>query len=135
MSDAPRRIVRAWLESLTTGVVELDRDWPGEAPPRITLGEQCPAPDALAPAPGLVTGRAYGYYVNEGKITFVLPLEHGCAVDPLNDTVYLAGDFNGWQAAVGKEAWRLHYQPDPAIFELRTRGRLSTSSSLMSWAA
>lgn len=107
-APAPR-LVRAWLESLSTGVVELDRDWTGRTLPRFTLGEQCAAPGALAPAPGLIAGRAYGYFLNpKGEITFVFPLESGSHVRPERDSVYLAGDFNGWQAAIGAEEWRLH---------------------------
>ena len=108
MSDKAHRIVRAWLESLITGVVELDRDWTSRERPRISIGEQCLAPQALAPAPGLVAGSTYGYFLNqEGQIAFVLPLEHGCDVDSARDKVYLAGDFNDWQVAVGQEEWRM----------------------------
>lgn len=109
MAEAPHRIIRAWLESLNSGIIELDRDWTERRHPRFTLGKHCPSPQGLAPAPGLPAGRVYGYFFDNvaGQITFVLPLEHGCDVDPLKDTVYLAGDFNGWQAAVGKEEWQL----------------------------
>ena len=108
MAAYPHRIVRSWLESLSTGIVELDRDWKEAVLPRFTLGEQCPVPAALAPAPGRVTGRAHGYFLNAGGgITFVYPLEFGCAIDPARDQVYLAGDFNGWQAAIGAEEWRM----------------------------
>src|SRR5688572_25813864 len=115
MVDAPHRIVRAWLESHTTGIIELDRDWTARAHPRFTLGKHCPTPRALAPAPGLPSGRAYGYFFDNahGQVTFVLPLEHGCDVDATRDTVYLAGDFNGWQDAVGKADWRM----EPAELE------------------
>jgi pullulanase/glycogen debranching enzyme len=110
MPAPEHRILRAWLESLSTGIVELDHDWMETEPPHFTLGEQCPAPGALAVAPGLVAGRAYGYFLeSNGGICFVLPLEHGCDVDPAVDTVFLAGDFNGWQDAVGAEKWR--FQP------------------------
>jgi GH15 family glucan-1,4-alpha-glucosidase len=37
--------------------------------------------------------------------------------------------------AVGEQAVRLHDQPDAGIWELRTRARVHTSSSLMCWAA
>lgn len=111
MAEAPHRIVRAWLESLTSGIIELDRDWTGRAPPQFTLGRQCPTPSALRAAPGLPAGRAYGYFFNaDGKICFVLPLEHGCDIDPVQDSVFLAGDFNGWAAAVGDPAWQM--QPE-----------------------
>ena len=37
--------------------------------------------------------------------------------------------------AMGEQAWLLHDQPDAGMWELRTRSRVHTSSSLMSWAA
>ena len=43
----------------------------------------------------------------------MLPLEHGCGVDAARDAVYLAGDFNGWQAAIGAPEWRLQ----PAVLD------------------
>jgi GH15 family glucan-1,4-alpha-glucosidase len=36
---------------------------------------------------------------------------------------------------MGERAWQLHDQPDAGMWELRTRSRVHTSSSLMSWAA
>ena len=36
---------------------------------------------------------------------------------------------------MGEQAWRLHDQPDAGMWELRTRVRVHTSSSLMCWAA
>lgn len=52
---------------------------------------------------------SYRYFVNAaGEMVFALTPTHGSEIDPLRDTVYLAGDFNGWQLAVGQEEWRLH---------------------------
>lgn len=45
-----------------------------------------------------------------------------------------ARDFAGLEA-VGEQAWLLHDQPDAGMWELRTRARVHTSSSLMCWAA
>ncbi|MFO1340980.1 MAG: glycoside hydrolase family 15 protein [Burkholderiaceae bacterium] len=45
-----------------------------------------------------------------------------------------AHDFEQLEAA-GEQAWRLHDQPDAGMWELRTRARVHTSSSLMCWAA
>jgi GH15 family glucan-1,4-alpha-glucosidase len=36
---------------------------------------------------------------------------------------------------MGERAWKLHDQPDAGMWELRTRARVHTSSSLMCWAA
>jgi len=89
-------------------VVELDRDWTSQDWPRFSIGEQCPRAQRPRAAPGLVAGSAYGYFLNaKSEITFLLPLEHGCDIDPARDTVFLAGDFNDWQVAVGQDAWRM----------------------------
>ncbi|HEX2012655.1 MAG TPA: glycoside hydrolase family 15 protein, partial [Roseateles sp.] len=45
-----------------------------------------------------------------------------------------AGDFAMLERA-GEQAWLLHEQPDAGMWELRTRSRIHTSSSLMCWAA
>ncbi|MFZ5526063.1 MAG: glycoside hydrolase family 15 protein [Pseudomonadota bacterium] len=45
-----------------------------------------------------------------------------------------ASDFVALEA-MGEQAWLLHDQPDAGMWELRTRSRVHTSSSLMSWAA
>lgn len=37
--------------------------------------------------------------------------------------------------SMGDQAWLLHDQPDAGMWELRTRARIHTSSSLMCWAA
>ena len=108
MAESPHRIVRAWLESLTTGVVELDRDWTSKVPPRFTLGAQCPSPAGLSADTGLMAACSYRYFVNGvGEMVFALTPERGSAIDLTRDTLYVAGDFNGWQEAVGNESWRL----------------------------
>lgn len=43
-------------------------------------------------------------------------------------------DFNELEA-VGEQAFRLHDQPDAGMWELRTKEKIHTSSSLMCWAA
>lgn len=43
-------------------------------------------------------------------------------------------DFRALEVA-GHRAWELHDQPDAGMWELRTRARVHTSSSLMCWAA
>ncbi len=70
------------------------------------MGSHCPSPGGLAPASMLTTGRAYGYFVRGEDIVFILPDIRRVGVDD-HRTIYLAGDFNGWQLAVGKPEWQL----------------------------
>jgi pullulanase len=109
MAESSHRIVHAWLESLTTGVVELDRDWRGKTPPRFTLGAQCPTPSSLAADRGLMAAVRYRYFVDAttGEFVFALTPEHGTEINPERDTLYVAGEFNGWQEAVGRPEWQL----------------------------
>jgi pullulanase len=107
MAVTPPRIIRAWLESLTTGVVQLDRDWRGTKPPQFSMGGNCPTPGGLAPASMYTVGRAFGYFVRGDQMWFVLPDISRVGLDPSRDEVYLAGEFNGWQAAVGRPEWRM----------------------------
>ncbi len=97
--------IRAWLESPVSGCIEYPADWRDTEVPavRITGGGRSPALVSFERAPRHAAARRYGYFVNEhGQMVF--------ARSPLGvdgQAVYLAGDFNGWQEAVGKEEWRL----------------------------
>jgi pullulanase len=108
VADTPPRLVRAWLDSLTSGVAEFDRDWSADSAPWLKLGEASVDLMEQAPAPSVAVGRAFGYIVSRaGELSFVLPLEQGCQVDPARERLYVGGDFNGWQQAVGNPAWQL----------------------------
>src|SRR5882724_102347 len=107
MAASAHRIVRAWLESLTAGIIELDRDWSGVRAPLFSMGSHLPPPTGLAPASMLTTGRAFGYFVRGGDIIFLLADFQQAGVNDEHGAVYLAGDFNGWQLAVGNPEWQL----------------------------
>jgi|CZKI01.1.fsa_nt_gi pullulanase len=106
MSKNAPRLVRAWLDSLSSGIVEFDRDWGSSAPPAIALSGGVEVV-GFGRAPDLTAAKTYSYFLREAAtLAFALPIKHG-GVDPAADRVYVAGAFNGWQAAVGDEAWRL----------------------------
>jgi pullulanase/glycogen debranching enzyme len=109
MPDSSAKIVRAWLDSTTSGIVEFEQNWAADAPPRLVLGAGAPALAGTEPAPDSAAGREFGYVVDaKGKtLSFVLPLGPACDVDPSVDDVFVAGDFSGWQAAAGKPEWQL----------------------------
>ncbi|MCR6656335.1 MAG: hypothetical protein NVV63_11080 [Opitutus sp.] len=86
--------------------MELDRDWKAARPPQLSFGTQCPAPEGIKPASPLTVGRLYGYYAHGADIAFILPVAQAGA-DGLRDALYVAGDFNGWQEAVGQDEWRM----------------------------
>ncbi len=107
MSQRPKKISRAWLESPAQGVIELLHDWKARhLPPLALAGEARFA--SLQRVPDYVFGRESGYFVNrKNEIYFFIRCERHPDIDPAVETVYLAGDFNGWQDAVGRAEWAL----------------------------
>ncbi len=106
MPTAVPRLVRAWLDSLSSGIVEFDRNWESAAPPAIALSGAVEV-TGFVRAPDIAAAKRYRYFVRPSTtFTFTLPLKRGAGIDPVNDKVYIAGQFNGWQA-VGDEDWRL----------------------------
>lgn len=106
MASREKKIANAWLETPTSGIVELTRDWRARQIPPITLGPKGPTFSTLTKLPDYLFGAESGYFVNrKGEIFFFLGLER--QPELAKEDVYLAGDFNGWQAAVGNEEWRL----------------------------
>ena len=61
----------------------------------------------------------------------------GAAQGFLDHRLFRRGDAADFAAleVMGEQAWRLHDQPDAGIWELRSRARVHTSSTLMCWAA
>jgi pullulanase/glycogen debranching enzyme len=106
MSAREQKIAHAWLESPTRGVVELSRDWRGRHIPPITLGPDGPSFESFTKLPDYCYGAESGYFVNrKGEIFFFLNATRH--PDLASEEVYLAGDFNQWQEAVGRPEWKL----------------------------
>ena len=108
MSMREQRIAHAWLDAPDSGVIELTCDWTDAAMPPLSLGAGGPAFARLTRVPDHLFGCESGFFVNAfHEIFFFLQLAHHPEIDPAKVAVYLAGDFNGWQQAVGNPDWRL----------------------------
>lgn len=107
-TDQAQRIARAWLSSASSGIIELDADWTGDSLPLLAPGDKAFAFTDLGPAaPSLYADEAAYYVDAEGMLVFVLdPAEHSW-VNFGAMPVYVAGDFNGWDQAVGRAEWAL----------------------------
>ena len=97
----------AW-RSHDSGVVSFTRDWTGRRKPELWLGEdQLPVKAIRQLAPEHF-GLYGGYFGKQGRITFVLPVALAKEAD-LGKGIYVAGSFNGWEAAIGDPAWRMEH--------------------------
>jgi pullulanase/glycogen debranching enzyme len=108
MNRHEQRIVQAWLDAPDSGIVELGSDWTDTTLPPLSLSPGGTEFVELARVPDHTFGCESGFFVNAfGEIFFFLQLAHHTEIDPETTAVYLAGDFNGWQNAVGNPDWRL----------------------------
>ena len=108
MNPSKPRIAQAWLESRDGGIIELSRDWTAAAMPPLALVPDGPRLATLERVPDHTFGRESGFFVNgANEIFFFLELARHPDISPAATAVYLAGDFNGWERAVGDAAWRL----------------------------
>jgi pullulanase len=102
------KIAQAWLESPTHGIVELTHDWRARYTPPLSLGPTGPRFATLTKVPDYLFACESGYFANKrGEIFFLLRLDEHPDLAASGASVYVAGDFNGWQHAVGDAAWRL----------------------------
>jgi pullulanase/glycogen debranching enzyme len=110
MPNAAPRLVRAWLDSLSSGIVEFDRNWDQRVAPAIALSGTVEV-TAFGRAPDLAAVQTYRYFQRDtSTFSFGLPVKRGGGVDPARDRVYVTGQFNGWKEAVGNEEWRLRLE-------------------------
>ncbi|MCC5023540.1 MAG: glycoside hydrolase family 1 [Candidatus Synoicihabitans palmerolidicus] len=108
MSHRPNKIVQTWLKTPTSGVVELAHDWRARhAPPlRLTGGLKF---SGLERVRDHSYGKESGYFATRaGRIYFFLPISAHPKPFARRAPVYLAGDFNGWGDAIGRDEWRLN---------------------------
>lgn len=107
MSQRARKVVQAWLDAPNSGVIELVRDWRLREKPDLRLSGGLTF-TGLERVSDLVHGRDYGYFVAApGRVFFVVSVAAHPEIDPLAERLYLAGDFNGWADAAGRDEWEL----------------------------
>ncbi len=108
MNQPDHRILRAWLTSASSGIIELDADWREDLLPLLAPVEKAYQLATLEPADPALYAEEAAYYVNEsGQVVFVLqPADHP-GVDFERTPVFVSGEFNGWTEAIGRPEWQL----------------------------
>jgi len=112
MKTRDLRIASAILDTATSGRIELTGDWHGRGRPHLRLSKEPHQFLELHQVPDYHFGLEAGFFSNrKGHLYFVFdPERYPDLKDWQTTPVYVAGGFNGWQHAVGREEWRL--QPD-----------------------
>jgi pullulanase len=105
--DQDRSILNASWRGLQEGVINFRCDWPSGTRPRLLWGADRLPLLSLRRAPLSDYGNHSGYFVDRDHFSFVLRADRFEDIDLKREEIYVAGDFNGWAAAIGQSAWRL----------------------------
>jgi pullulanase len=110
MSDHAPFLRSAQWETVERGLVELTCDWPHAGHPPLFLDPgQRPLRNLRALSP-YYWGRRSGYCRHGEELVFILWPSHFPSLDWTDEPVYLAGDFNNWGEAMGRDEWRLRHE-------------------------
>jgi pullulanase/glycogen debranching enzyme len=108
MSDSEPRILEAFWETGDRGMAVLRHDWPDDAsmpPLRLDPGNRLLR--LVRRVSPLLFGRRAGFCLNGDELVFLLWPAYYPNLDWEDEVVYVAGDFNDWEKAIGEPEWRL----------------------------
>lgn len=107
-SSESASLERAMWISSNTGIVQLSCDWrDARKMPPLKLKSGV-AIREIVRVPPLIAGITHGYYFNGTDVVFVLhPKLYRNHHLTSESEIFVAGDFNGWQQAIGNPEWRL----------------------------
>lgn len=115
-------VVHVFWESTCSGLVILSADWDAGRGAQLPVGfgPDGGALESMAPLSPEEAGRYCRYFRRRGRWVFRIQSKRYPQLSSGDTRVYLAGDFNNWEKAIGKGAWEL--QPlddtDLAFYEV-----------------
>jgi hypothetical protein len=129
------------MEDYLRWLQDVVRSTPGHVQPLYGIGLEAALPERLLDGPAGYRGmgpvrvgnQAHEHFQHDVYGNIVL----GAAQAFHDHRLMRRADANDFVQLerIGEQAWLLHEQPDAGMWELRTRSRIHTSSSLMCWAA
>ena len=129
------------MEDYLRWLQDVIRSNPGHVQPLYGVGLEAALPERLVSGPAGYRGmgpvrvgnQAFEHFQHDVYGNIVL----GAAQAFHDHRLLRRGDADDFRRLehIGEQAWQLHEQPDAGMWELRTRARVHTSSSLMCWAA
>ena len=108
MSQQRLRISHAFWESNNSGTIILSRPWFASKRPPIQLDPIPEQPMRINRMSARRVGELYRYYAQGDHWFFILRTRRHPKLKKQAVNLYLAGEFNGWEAAIGDSRWQLH---------------------------
>lgn len=107
MATQEKKITHAFWESENSGIILLSRGWNSSKIPPLKFEPACPESFELQRLSPQEVGRHYRYYRNKRHWVFTIRSSRYPELQREDAQVFLAGDFNNWQDAVGDSKWQL----------------------------
>ena len=105
--NATPRILEAYWESTTSGLIILAEDWSGDDPPPLFFGPPKQSFASLEVAPPLVFGSLAGYTRLKRGLVFCLHPAERYRRTVIEHGAFVAGPFNDWDPFREGNRWRL----------------------------
>ncbi|MEN8843489.1 MAG: alpha-amylase family glycosyl hydrolase [Lentimonas sp.] len=131
MAKSVKNIAHSFWESEDCGVVILSSNWTSTTTlPPLSLGPVNRPFGKLEHIPAEESGRFYRFYKSRQSWIFVIRSERYPQLLDEKVKVYLGGDFNGWDNAIGKVEWQMKPVKDTkgSVYELRVPAELLPTS-------
>lgn len=122
MAKTKAQIAHAFWESQDSGLVILSENWPSTTTlPPLLLGPSGQPFSKLERLSPEACGRYCRYYRRKNSWVFAIRSKRYPQLLDRKVRVYLGGDFNGWEKAIGQAQWELKPVSDDAetVYELR----------------
>ncbi len=108
MCAAAQMISHAFWKSSNSGLVILSKDWTSKTQlPPLRLGPNGTKFTVLEPIEAQAAGRYTRYYRKKQSWIFVIQSKRYTQLQDREKRVFVAGEFNGWDKAIGSAKWEL----------------------------
>lgn len=103
---------KVWEGNYPNGLVFLEKDWQQDRLPKDLVEEAGLLGADFVQLSPWERAKLGGYCKRGDRIVFVLEPSRFPALKPNHEKIFLVGDFNDWENALGNERWALTYEQD-----------------------
>ncbi|MEE3060264.1 MAG: alpha-amylase family glycosyl hydrolase [Verrucomicrobiota bacterium] len=107
-----------WEGSFPKGLVFLEKDWEEDRLPMDLVEEAGLLGADFVQLSPVQRAKLGGYCKMDQRIVFVVEPSRLHSPNPSREKIFLAGDFNGWEAAIREDRWQLTFENEVFLLSL-----------------
>ena len=107
-----------WEGSFPKGLVFLEKDWEEDRLPMDLVEEAGLLGADFVQLSPVQRAKLGGYCKMDQRIVFVVEPSRLHSPNPSREKIFLAADFNGWEAAIGEDRWQLTFENEVFLLSL-----------------